>query len=96
MKTYLKHLRLLIDWQICETGLLLEENLIYSITISYPVGSAPSVHKEPVIEPGSDKDFVVFLHHVFILTVFRFKINLFKSNQIKHTMWLEYCSIDVK
>ena len=32
-----------------------------------------------VIESGSDKDFVVFLHHVFILSVFRFNINLFKS-----------------
>ncbi len=31
-----------------------------------------------VIEPGSDKDFVVFSLHVFILTVFRCKINLFK------------------
>ena len=33
-----------------------------------------------VIEPGSDKDFVVCLHHVFILTVFRFEINLLKLN----------------
>ena len=37
-----------------------------------------------VIEPSSDKDWDVFISCLFVLIVYRYKINLFKSNQISN------------
>ncbi len=42
--------------------------------------------RQLVIEPSSDKDFVVFLLHIVIFTVFRFQRNLFKNSNKKYAI----------